>query len=84
MLLKVAESNLGPLQDSDVQTIFREVISACRALEKRVIVAYLGPAGTFSEQAVYQQFGHAVESPCLACRLMRYSVRPKLAPLISA
>ncbi|MFJ2990892.1 prephenate dehydratase [Collimonas sp. NPDC087041] len=65
VLLKVAERNPGPLQGSDVQTIFREVMSACRALEKRVTVAYLGPAGTFSEQAVYQQFGHAVES--LAC-----------------
>ncbi|AMP01601.1 chorismate mutase [Collimonas arenae] len=65
VLHKVAERNPGPLQGSDVQTIFREVMSACRALEKRVTVAYLGPAGTFSEQAVYQQFGHAVES--LAC-----------------
>ncbi|MFC5472726.1 prephenate dehydratase [Paraherbaspirillum soli] len=65
VLLKVAERNPGPLQGSDVQTIFREVMSACRALERRVTVAYLGPAGTFSEQAVYQQFGHAVES--LAC-----------------
>ncbi|WP_211463011.1 prephenate dehydratase [Collimonas silvisoli] len=65
VLLKVAERNPGPLQGSDVQTIFREVMSACRALEKRVTVAYLGPAGTFSEQAVYQQFGHAVEG--LAC-----------------
>lgn len=65
VLLKVAEQNHGPLQGRDVQTIFREVMSACRALEKRVAVAYLGPAGTFSEQAVYQQFGHAVEG--LAC-----------------
>ncbi|MEM4990497.1 prephenate dehydratase [Collimonas sp. H4R21] len=65
VLQKVAERNPGPLQGSDVQTIFREVMSACRALEKRVTVAYLGPAGTFSEQAVYQQFGHAVEG--LAC-----------------
>ncbi|WP_211443559.1 prephenate dehydratase [Collimonas humicola] len=67
VLLKVAERNPGPLQGGDVQTIFREVMSACRALEKRVTVAYLGPAGTFSEQAVYQQFGHAVEGlPCVS------------------
>lgn len=61
VLRKVGQCNPGPLQRSDVQTIFREVMSACRALEKRVAIAYLGPAGTFSEQAVYKQFGHAVE-----------------------
>ncbi|MDB5763284.1 MAG: pheA [Herminiimonas sp.] len=65
VLRNVAERNPGPLDGTDVQTIFREIMSACRALEKRVTVAYLGPAGTFSEQAVYQQFGHAVEGmPC--------------------
>jgi chorismate mutase/prephenate dehydratase len=65
ILRSVAERNPGPLAAGDVQTIFREIISACRALEKRLTVAYLGPAGTFSEQAVYQQFGHAVEGlPC--------------------
>jgi chorismate mutase/prephenate dehydratase len=65
VLRNAAERNPGPLADGDVQTIFREIMSACRALEKRVTVAYLGPAGTFSEQAVYQQFGHAVEGmPC--------------------
>ncbi|WP_019141739.1 prephenate dehydratase [Noviherbaspirillum massiliense] len=65
VLLGVANRNPGPLHGTDVQTIFREIMSACRALERRVTVAYLGPAGTFSEQAVYQQFGHAVEVlPC--------------------
>jgi len=65
VLRGVAERNPGPLGDTEMQTIFREIMSACRSLEKRVTVAYLGPAGTFSEQAVYQQFGRAVEGlPC--------------------
>ena len=65
VLRAVAERNPGPIGNADVQTIFREIMSACRALEKRVTVAYLGPAGTFSEQAVYRQFGHGVEAlPC--------------------
>lgn len=65
VLRKVVERNAGPLVGGDVQTIFREIMSSCRALERRVNVAYLGPAGTFSEQAVYRQFGHAVEGvPC--------------------
>ena len=65
VLRGVAERNPGPMGDREVQTIFREIMSSCRSLEKRVTVAYLGPAGTFSEQAVYQQFGSAVEGlPC--------------------
>jgi chorismate mutase/prephenate dehydratase len=67
VLRKVADNNPGPLKDQDVQTIFREIMSSCRALEKRVTVAYLGPTGTFSEQAVFQQFGSAVEGlPCVS------------------
>lgn len=65
VLRSVAERNPGPIRSADVQIIFREIMSACRALEKRVTVAYLGPPGTFSEQAVYRQFGHAIEG--LAC-----------------
>ena len=45
--------------------MFREVMSACRALEQPTRVGYLGPAGTFSEAALLQQFGASVEGePC--------------------
>ncbi|MBS1170630.1 MAG: pheA [Burkholderiaceae bacterium] len=65
VLRGVAERNPGPLASTDLQRIFREIMSACRALEKRIVVAYLGPAGTYSEQAAYQQFGSAIEA--LSC-----------------
>lgn len=65
VLRNMAAQNTGPLLNDDIQLIFREVMSACRALERRVVVAFLGPVGTFSEQAVYKQFGHAIET--LAC-----------------
>ena len=65
VLQGVAARNPGPLASADLQTIFREIMSACRALERRVTVAYLGPAGTYSEQAAYQQFGSAIET--LSC-----------------
>jgi chorismate mutase/prephenate dehydratase len=42
--------------------VFREIISACRGLEEAISVSYLGPEGTFSEQAVRKHFGGAVEA----------------------
>src|SRR6185369_7155515 len=43
--------NPGPLESDSVAPIWREIMSACRALETPTRVAYLGPAGTFSEEA---------------------------------
>jgi len=54
------ESEILRRMPDHARGMFREVISACRALEQEIRVSYLGPQGTFSEQAVRQHFGHAV------------------------
>ena len=59
VLRKVKERNEGPLAAEEVAHIFREIMSACLALEKPLEVAYLGPAGTFTEAAALKHFGHS-------------------------
>ncbi len=65
VLDKVAALSAGPLAPATVQAVYREVIAACRALERPITVAYLGPEGTFSELALRKQFGAGViAAPC--------------------
>lgn len=57
--------NPGPLHNDNIAPIWREIMSACRSLETPTRVAYLGPAGTFSEQATLGFFGSSiVRVPC--------------------
>jgi chorismate mutase / prephenate dehydratase len=57
--------NQGPLQNDGIAAIWREVMSACRALEARQTIAYLGPVGTFSELAAQSYFGQSISGlPC--------------------
>ena len=59
------QDNPGPLLGDAIGPIWREIMSACRALEQPTRVAYLGPAGTFSEQAAVGYFGSSVQRvPC--------------------
>ena len=65
VLMRIKELNEGPLPDEVVARLFREIMSACLALERPVTVAYLGPKGTFSERAAVKHFGEgAVTQPC--------------------
>ncbi|MBX3672349.1 MAG: prephenate dehydratase [Burkholderiales bacterium] len=59
VLRRMKERNPGPLSDETVAFLFREIMSACLALERPITVAYLGPAGTFSESAAMKHFGLA-------------------------
>ena len=61
VIQKIQSANQGPLKDAHVAAIWREIMSACLALEAPQRVAVLGPAGTFCEQAALQYFGGSVD-----------------------
>lgn len=58
---KLLAQNGGPLGERSIRAIYRQVISAAIALEKRLVVAYLGPEATFTHQAALQQFGESLD-----------------------
>lgn len=65
ILARMREYNPGPISNEHIQQLFTEIMSLCRALEKPMSVAYLGPSGTFSEEAALKRFGNAIsEVPC--------------------
>jgi len=65
VLQRVAAANKGPLPGSSVSQLFTEIMSHCRALEAPLMVAYLGPEGTFTEAAALKWFGNVIQGqPC--------------------
>ena len=66
VLARVHQLNHGPLGGDAVAFLFREIMSACRALEEPLRIAFLGPEGTFSQMAAHKHFGHAVTSLAVA------------------
>lgn len=66
VLRRAMERNQGPLSNETFARLFREIMSACLALESPIKVAYLGPEGTFTQQAALKHFGHAAEVVAMA------------------
>jgi chorismate mutase / prephenate dehydratase len=62
VLRKVMSRNKGPLPDEESARIFREIMSACLALEQPLTIAFLGPEGTFTQAAALKHFGHSVKT----------------------
>ncbi len=60
ILKKIASRNQGPMRDVHIQRIFREIISASLSLEEQLNIGYLGPQGTYSEEATMKHFGRSV------------------------
>ncbi len=52
----------GPLSDEEVLRLFREIMSACLAQQEPLKIAFLGPEGTFTQQAVLKHFGHSMRA----------------------
>ncbi len=63
VLRRIKEKNPGgPLPAEEMARLFREIMSACLALEKPMHIAFLGPVGTFTQAAALKHFGHSVVS----------------------
>lgn len=65
VLRTALKRNKGPLRDEEILRLFREIMSACLAQQEPLKIAYLGPEGTFTQQAVFKQFGHSVRALAL-------------------
>ncbi len=66
LLRRLKDLNHGPLTAEAVDAVFREVVYACRALQKDFKIAYFGPEATFTHQAALRQFGRRAH--LVACR----------------
>ncbi|MCX6906222.1 MAG: prephenate dehydratase [Verrucomicrobia bacterium] len=61
VLRRLCRINAGPLTNDSLRAIYREIMSSALALEKTMIVAYLGPEATFTHQAAIQRFGSSLD-----------------------
>jgi chorismate mutase/prephenate dehydratase len=65
VIARLQDMSAGPLAADHIGAIWREIMAASRALERTTTAAYLGPVGTYSEEAMHAYFGQSIEGlPC--------------------
>lgn len=65
VIRNLQQKNQGPITADSIDAIWSQIISVCRGLEQEIRVAYLGPAGSFSEQAAFEFMGSSIVGvPC--------------------
>jgi len=62
VLQRIKNRNSGVLPDDEMARLFREIMSACLALEQPLKVSFLGPDGSYTQTAALKQFGHSVKT----------------------
>ena len=66
VLRKISELNRGPIKNEALQAIYREVMSAAIALEKPLLISYLGPEASNTHAAAQKKFGASVDYHAMA------------------
>lgn len=61
IISRLTTMNKGPFPNSALSTVYREIMSACRSLEKTISVAFLGPEASFTHIASIKHFGSSVD-----------------------
>ena len=61
VMAKIAALNPGPITNGTLQSVYREVISGSIALEKKLVIGYLGPEATYTHQAAIRNFGVSLD-----------------------
>lgn len=61
LLAGLKKGNPGPLSDATVETLFREIVHACRQLQKKLAISFFGPEASFSHAAALQCFGRGAQ-----------------------
>jgi len=61
LLQSLLARNDGRLKPESIRAIYREIMSASLAVEKAITIAYLGPEGTYTQQAAREKFGASVK-----------------------
>lgn len=58
---QIVELNKGPLKQETIKAIYREIMSGTLSLQKKIRIAYLGPATSFTHLSALKKFGSSIE-----------------------